>query len=88
MQVRSKDSDLIEVILDLDIDSMNAIFTDLPFIEEITTTVFGLRKESVPGTYGFGGVFFPDILEDNLNLFMQCYLEILQGWLDAPKFQC
>lgn len=53
-----QDNDLTYIIPNLVNDSMDAIITSIPYKEEITTVVFGLRKETDPGPDGFGGVFF------------------------------
>lgn len=53
-----QDSYLIDIIPSLVNDAMNATLAYILSDEEITSTVFGLKKESAPNPDGFGGVLF------------------------------
>ncbi|CAK8535930.1 unnamed protein product [Lathyrus sativus] len=39
-------------------DNMNVVLSQLPSLEEISTNVFALNKDSAPGPNGFGATFF------------------------------
>lgn len=68
---------LIDIISSLVNDDMNATLTYILSVEEITATVFGLKKESALDPDGFGGVLFQTYLEHNSYWGLQLHLAVL-----------
>lgn len=53
-----QDSNIIDIIYEMVTEDMNSMLTLVSSMEEITSVVFGLRKEGALSPDGFGGVFF------------------------------
>lgn len=77
-----QDNYLTNIIPSLVLETMNKILTILPYKEEITSTIFGLRKENSLRHDGFGGVFFQtyrNIIQDDVFNAIHQFFKF--GWM-------